>query len=56
MRNPNIFQDLQQKYKKRLIKKLYKSTSLKKKYDLGMFDYKKNCEAITSIYKKLLVQ
>ena len=41
---------------KRLIKKYYKSNSLKKKYDLGMFEYKKNCEAITGIYKKLLVQ
>ena len=41
---------------KRLIKKYYKSNSLKKKYDLRMFEYKKNCEAITGIYKKLLVQ
>ena len=41
---------------KKLIKKLYKAKSLKKKYDLGMFEYKKNCQAITSIYKKILVQ
>ena len=52
----NQFDINKKKHLKSLIKKLYKSTSLKKKYDLGMFDYKKNCEAITSIYKKLLVQ
>jgi len=38
------------------IKKLYKIKPKKKKYDLKMFDYKKNCEAITSIYKKILVK
>ena len=52
----NKFDINKKNHLKSLIKKLYKSTSLKKKYDLGMFDYKKNCEAITSIYKKLLVQ
>tara|TARA_B100001057_G_scaffold169036_1_gene169838 strand:+ start:467 stop:1462 length:996 start_codon:yes stop_codon:yes gene_type:complete len=41
---------------KKLIKKLYKSRPLIKKYDLSMFEYKKNCEAITGIYKKLLVR
>ncbi len=40
---------------KKLIVKLYKSRPLMKKYDLRMFDYKRNCEAITSIYKKILV-
>ena len=52
----NQFDINKKNYLKSLIKKLYKSTSLQKKYDLHMFDYKKNCEAITSIYKKLLVQ
>ena len=52
----NQFDINKKKYLKVLIKKLYKSSSLKKKYDLDMFDYKKNCEAITSIYKKMLVQ
>ena len=37
------------------IKKLYKLKPKKKKYDLKMFDYKRNCEAITSIYNKILV-
>ena len=41
---------------KNSIKKLFKSRPMKKKYDLKMFDYKKNCDAITSIYKKLLVK
>ena len=27
----------------------------KRKYDLKIFDYKKNCEAITRIYRKILV-
>ena len=37
------------------IKKLYKLKNSKKKYDLRMFDFKKNCEAITRIYRKILV-
>ena len=40
---------------KRHIKKLYKYKYLKKKYDLKIFDYKKNCKAITGIYGKILV-
>ena len=55
--NDKVNKDINKKNNlKRLIKKYYKSNSLKKKYDLGMFEYKKNCEAITGIYKKLLVQ
>ena len=38
------------------IKKLYKLKPTKQKYDLKMFDYKKNCDAITSIYRELLVK
>ena len=38
------------------IKKLYKLKPTKQKYDLKMFDYKKNCHAITSIYRELLVK
>ena len=39
-----------------LIKKLYKLKPTKKNYDLKMFDYNKNCDAITSIYRELLVK
>lgn len=41
---------------KKYIKNLYNSKYSKKKYDLRMFDYKKNCDAITGIYKKMLVK
>jgi glycosyltransferase involved in cell wall biosynthesis len=41
---------------KKNIKKLYKSQNHRKKYDLRMFDYKKNCNSITSIYQKMLVK
>ena len=41
---------------KKYIIKLYNSKFSKKKYDLRMFDYKNNCEAITSIYRKMLVK
>ena len=41
---------------KKNIKKLYKSKNHRKKYDLRMFDYKKNCDSITSIYRKILVK
>jgi glycosyltransferase involved in cell wall biosynthesis len=37
------------------IKKIYKLKNSKKKYDLRIFDYKENCEAITIIYRKILV-
>ena len=37
------------------IKKIYKLKNSKKKYDLRIFDYKENCEAITRIYRKILV-
>jgi len=40
---------------KKYIKKLYKLKNSKRKYDLKIFDYKKNCEAITRIYRKILV-
>jgi len=40
---------------KKHIKQLYKLKNPKKKYDLKIFDYKKNCEAITRIYRKILV-
>ena len=40
---------------KKNILKLYKSKNHRKKYDLRMFDFKKNCEAITRIYRKILV-
>jgi glycosyltransferase involved in cell wall biosynthesis len=40
---------------KEYIKKLYILKNSKKKYDLKNFEYKKNCEAITRIYRKLLV-
>ena len=41
---------------KKLIKKLYNSRIKKKKYNLHMFDYKKNSENIIGIYKKMLVK
>jgi glycosyltransferase involved in cell wall biosynthesis len=41
---------------KKYIIKLYNSKFSKKKYDLQMFDYKNNCDAITSIYRKILVK
>ena len=40
---------------KKHINKIYKLKNSKKKYDLRMFDFKKNCEAITRIYRKILV-
>ena len=40
---------------KKHIKEIYKLKNSKKKYDLRIFDYKKNCEAITRIYRKILV-
>ena len=46
---------LKKKFKE-LIKKLYISNPHKKKYDLSMFDYENNCKAVTSIYKKILVE
>lgn len=41
---------------KKYIKQLYKTKYTKKNYNLRMFDYKKNCSTITSIYKKLLIK
>ena len=41
---------------KKYIIKIYNSKFSKKKYDLRMFDYKNNCEVITSIYRKMLVK
>ena len=41
---------------KKIIKKLYILNPIKKKYDLSMFDYENNCKAVTSIYKKILVE
>jgi glycosyltransferase involved in cell wall biosynthesis len=41
---------------KKYITKLYKAKYNKKNYNLRMFDYKKNCQSITSIYKKILVK
>lgn len=40
---------------KKMILKFYKNKEPKKKYDISMFDYEKNCSAITRIYKKMLV-
>ncbi len=39
---------------KKLIKKVYYSKILKKKYDLNIFKYKENCKLITSFYHKVL--
>lgn len=41
---------------KKYIIKLHNSKFSKKNYDLRMFDYKKNCAAITGIYRKILVK
>ena len=53
----NLFKvDLQNENQlKKHIKKIYKLKNSKKNYDLRIFDYKKNCEAITRIYRKILV-
>lgn len=49
-----VDQENENQLKKHIIK-IYNSKNSKKKYDLRIFDYKKNCEAITRIYKKILV-
>jgi len=49
------FEQNNEKKLKNLIIKLYKNKEPKKKYDISMFDYKKNCSAISRIYEKILV-
>lgn len=53
----NIFKFEQNDHKKlkKMILKIYKNKEPKKNYDISMFDYKKNCAAITRIYEKILV-
>ena len=53
--NISKFEQNNHKKLKKLILKFYQNKEPKKKYDISMFDYKKNCAAVSRIYQKILV-